>query len=55
MGDGESSGNTGVIAILVIFIIVVVLGFLAFRGGMFGGGGKTTKIDVNVGGSAPAR
>ncbi len=56
MGDGESSGNTGVIAILVIFIIVVVLGFLAFRGGMFGGGsGKTTKVDINVGGSAPAR
>ncbi|MCA1594105.1 MAG: hypothetical protein LC754_15925 [Acidobacteria bacterium] len=52
MGDGEGSGNTGVIAILVIFIIVVVLGFLAFRGGMFGG--KSTKVDVNVGGSAPA-
>lgn len=55
MADGESSSNTGVVAILVIFIIVVVLGFLAFRGGLFGGGGKSTKIDVDVKApSAPA-
>ncbi|MGB8506850.1 MAG: hypothetical protein WCD76_00460 [Pyrinomonadaceae bacterium] len=53
MADGEGGGNTGIVAILVIFIIVVVLAFLAFRGGLFGGA-KSTKIDVNVGGSAPA-
>jgi ABC-type transporter Mla subunit MlaD len=54
MADGESSGNTGVVAILVIFLIVVVLAVLAWQGGIFGGG-KTTKIDVNVDApSAPA-
>jgi uncharacterized membrane protein len=51
MAEGEGGGNTGIVAILVIFIIVVVLAFLAYRGGMFGGG-KTTKVDVDV--SAPA-
>ena len=53
MADSESSGNTGVVAILVIFLIVVIAAFFAWRGGMFGG--KSTKIDVNVEApSAPA-
>jgi hypothetical protein len=51
MADGESSGNTGVVAILVIFLIVVIAAFFAWRGGMFGGS-KKTEIDVNV--SAPS-
>ena len=51
MGD-ESSSNTGVVAILVIFLIVVVLAFLAWQGGIFGG--KTTKVDVDVSAPAPA-
>jgi hypothetical protein len=46
MGDGESSSNTGVVAILVIFLIVVVLAVLAWQGGLFGG--KTTKVDVDI-------
>ncbi len=50
MAEGEGGGSTGIVAILVIFVIVVVLGFLAYRGGMFGG--RSTKIDVNV--SPPA-
>jgi hypothetical protein len=45
MGD-ESSSNTGVVAILVIFLIVVLAAVFAWRGGLFGG--KTTKIDVDV-------
>jgi ABC-type cobalt transport system substrate-binding protein len=54
MGDSESSGNTGVVAILVIFLIVVIAAFFAWRGGMFGGS-KNTKVDVNVTApSAPA-
>ena len=53
MADGESSSNTGVVAILVIFLIVVVAAFFAWRGGMFGG--KTTKVDIDVNTpSAPA-
>jgi hypothetical protein len=44
MADGEGSGNTGVVAIVVIFLIVVIAAFFAWRGGMFGGG----KTDVNI-------
>ena len=51
MAEGDGGSSTGVVAILVIFIIVVVLAFLAWRGGMFGG--KSTHVDVNV--TAPAR
>jgi hypothetical protein len=51
MADGEGSSNTGVVAIVVIFLIVVIAAFFAWRGGMFGG--KSTKVDINV--SAPPR
>ena len=47
MAEGEGSSNTGVVAILVIFLIVVIAAFFAWRGGMFGGS-KKTEIDVNV-------
>ena len=50
MADGEGSSNTGVVAIVVIFLIVVIAVFFAWRGGMFGG--KTNKVDINV--SAPS-
>ena len=45
----EGGNSTGVVAVLVIFVIVIVLAFLAWRGGLFGG--RSTKINVNV--SAP--
>lgn len=45
----EGGNSTGVVAVLVIFVIVIVLAFLAWRGGVFGG--RSTKINVNV--SAP--
>lgn len=48
MADGEGSGNTGVVAILVIFLIVVVLAVLAWQGGIFGGKSSKTQIDVDV-------
>ena len=51
MAEGEGSGNTGVVAIVVIFLIVVIAAVFAWRGGLFGGS-KTTKVDVNV--SAPS-
>lgn len=50
MAEGEGSGNTGVVAIVVIFLIVVIAAFFAWRGGMFGG--KSTNVDINV--SAPS-
>jgi ABC-type cobalt transport system substrate-binding protein len=52
MAEGEGSSNTGVVAIVVIFLIVVIAAVFAWRGGMFGGSGKKTEIDVNV--SAPS-
>ena len=45
----EGGSSTGVVAVLVIFVIVIVLAFLAWRGGLFGG--RSTRINVNV--SAP--
>jgi uncharacterized protein YxeA len=50
MGDSDSSSNTGVVAILVIFLIVVIAALFAWRSGVFGG--KTSKVDINV--SAPS-
>jgi hypothetical protein len=45
MGD-ESSSNTGVVAILVIFLIVVLAAVFAWQGGLFGG--KNTKVNIDV-------
>ena len=42
----EGGSSTGVVAVLVIFVIVIVLAFFAWRGGLFGG--RSTKINVNV-------
>jgi uncharacterized protein YxeA len=50
MADSDSSSNTGVVAILVIFLIVVIAALFAWRSGVFGG--KNTKVDINV--SAPS-
>lgn len=49
MGD-NGSGSTGVVAILVIFVIIVVAALFVFGGRIFSG---NKKVDVNV--SAPAR
>lgn len=48
MGDSSGSGSTGVIAILVIFVVLVVAGLLVFGGKLFN---KNKTIDVNI--SAP--
>jgi ABC-type cobalt transport system substrate-binding protein len=50
MAEGDSSSNTGVVAILVIFLIVVLVALFAWRGGLFGGG----DTDVNIKVDAPA-
>jgi len=50
MADGDSGGNAGVLAVLVIFVIIVVAALFVFGGRMFGG---NKKVDVNI--SAPAK
>lgn len=49
MGD-NGSGSTGVVAILVIFVIIVVAALFVFGGRIFSG---DKKVDVNI--STPAR
>lgn len=49
MGD-NGSGSTGVVAILVIFVIIVVAALFVFGGRLFSG---DKKVDVNI--SAPSR
>ena len=43
-GDGGSS--VGIVAMLIIFVIVIALGFFAYRAGLFGG--RKTTVDVNI-------
>jgi len=44
--NGNGGSSTGVVAVLVIFLIVVILAFLAWRGGLFGG--RKTQVNINV-------
>ena len=47
---GES--NTGVVAIFAILLMLLVAGFIAWRAGVFGGGGGDNdthhSLDINV-------
>lgn len=43
----EGGSNTGVVAVLVIFLVVVIGGFFAWKSGMFGGK-EDTKIDIEL-------
>ena len=47
----NGGGSTGVVAVLVIFIIEIVAAFIAYRGGLFCG--KQTSVNVNI--TAPQR
>ena len=51
MADNGGGGSTGVVAVLVIFLVLIVLGILAWRGGLFGP--KKTTVNVNV--TTPSR
>jgi len=48
--NGSSAASTGVVAILVIFVILVIAALFVFGGRWFGG---NKQIDVNIG--APAK
>ena len=50
MGDDSGSGSTGVVAILVIFLIVVAVGIFVFGGRIFSG---NKQVDVNI--TTPSR
>jgi hypothetical protein len=45
-----SESNTGVVAIFAIVLMVIIGGFIAYKAGMFGGGGggETHSLDVNI-------
>jgi hypothetical protein len=49
MADNSGSGTTGVVAVLVIFVIIVVAALFVFGGRLFSG---NKKVDVNI--SAPS-
>jgi len=44
--EGGSAANVGVVAIVVIFVLVILVGLYMFRGRIFGGGKQN--IDVNI-------
>jgi len=44
--DGNGGSSTGIVAVLVIFVIVIVLAVFAWKSGLFGG--RKTQINVNV-------
>lgn len=48
----EGGSNTGVVAVLVIFLVVVIGGFFAWQNGMFGGKQET---QVNIELKAPEK
>ena len=51
MAESESSGNTGVVAIFAILLMIMVAGFIAWRAGVFGGNGDGDthhSLDINV-------
>ena len=47
MAETESSGSTGIVAVLVIFVIIVLAALFMFGGRLFGGS-DTKKVDINV-------
>ena len=45
----RGSSNSSVVAIFAIVMMIVIAGFIAWRAGVFGGGGSNHKsLDINV-------
>jgi hypothetical protein len=45
----RGNSSTGVVAIFAIVMMIVIAGFIAWRAGVFGGGGDDHKsLDINV-------
>jgi hypothetical protein len=49
MAENSGTGTTGVVAVLVIFVILIVAALFVFGGRLFSG---NKKVDVNI--SAPS-
>lgn len=45
MAENSGAGTTGIVAVLVIFVIIVLAALFVFGGRMFNG---NKKIDVNI-------
>jgi hypothetical protein len=49
MAESErGSGSTGVVAVFAIVMMVVIAAVIAWRAGVFGGGGEKKSLDINV-------
>jgi hypothetical protein len=50
----EGGSNTGIVALVAIFVLVVLVGFFGVRSGMFDEGGVNSTKDVDVKVEVPA-
>lgn len=48
MAESESSGNSGIVAMFAIVLLVLIAGFIAWQAGLFGGGSGKRSVDINV-------
>jgi hypothetical protein len=48
MAEDTSSGNSSIVAIFAIVMMVLIAGFIAWKMGVFGGGSGKKELDVNV-------
>ena len=51
----EGGSNTGIVALVAIFVLVVLVGFFGVRSGMFDEGGVHNTKDVDVKVEVPAK
>lgn len=48
MAEDTGSGNSSIVAIFAIMMIVMIGAFFAWRMGVFGGGSGKKELDINV-------
>ena len=46
MAENSGGSSTGVVAVLVIFVIIILAGLVVFGGRLFNSG--TKKVDINI-------
>jgi hypothetical protein len=44
----DNGSNTGIVALVAIFVLVVLVGFFGARSGMFTEGGSKKDVDIKV-------
>ncbi len=45
MADNGGSGSTGVVAVVVIFLVIILAGLLVFGGRIFN---RNKRVDINI-------